>query len=228
MVSGIADEQNREQRAGKRVSDAEINRHGSQSVQGCEIASEERRRPDRDIAGEFIQSDSKTSQFRPDQIDLHDDRHRPGEALIDAKQGVGCDDPFPARRPDEHDGDGQTEQPAEDQHVFAAPGIGKLPGDEIGKRLDDAEARDKRDDERCRSDAELFCSDEWHDRSLDPDHSADKRVDHDKQCELPPIGFEAKRDVARRRCVLGLRGGHPATAAMPVHKWSACRWVSTT
>src|SRR5947199_163316 len=125
MVSGVADEQNREQRAGKRVSDAEINRHRSQSVQGCEIPSEERRRPDRDITGEFIQSDSKTSQFRPD-------------------------------------------------------------------------------------------------------HAADSRVDDVKQCEWLPIGFEAKRDLASRRCVLRLRGGHPATAAMPVHKWSACRSVSTT
>ena len=54
---------------------------------------------DGEIAGELVEADREAPRLRPDEIDLHDHRHRPGEALVDAEQHVGGDDPAPARRP---------------------------------------------------------------------------------------------------------------------------------
>jgi len=94
-----------------------------------EVAGQECRHADREIAGELVEADRQAARFRSDEINLHDHRHRPGEPLIDAEQGVGGDHPFPAWRPHEHERDGQTEQPTEHQHALPPPHIGKLPLD---------------------------------------------------------------------------------------------------
>ena len=78
--------------------------------------------------------------------------------------------------------------------------IGELSGDQIGERLDHAEADDEGDDKRRRGDAELFRADQRHDRALDPDHAADEGVDQDQQRELRPVLLEPKPDTYEAAC----------------------------
>jgi len=67
-----------------------------------------------------------------------------------------------------------------------------MSGDEIGDRLDDAEADDERDHDRGRSDAEFFCADQRDDGPLQADHAADKGVDDNEQRELLPVLAQPK------------------------------------
>jgi hypothetical protein len=62
------------------------------------------------------------------------------QALIDAEQRIGRNDPAPARGPYDHEGNGQPDKPAKDKNAFPAPGIGELAGDEIGQRFDNAKS----------------------------------------------------------------------------------------
>ena len=68
------------------------------------------------------------------------------------------------------------------------------PGDEIGQRLDHAEADDEGDHKRCRRYPELFRSDERDDRPLDPDHSAHQGVHQHQERELTPILAQPEPD----------------------------------
>jgi hypothetical protein len=206
MISSVVDEQNRQSRTEQGIGDAEIDRHWPQAVASCKIASEKGGDADGEIAGKLIQADGKTARFGPDEIDLHDDGHRPGKPLIDAEQGVGGDDPAPAGRPHDHERNREPEEPTEDENTLAAPDIGELPGDQVGKRLDDSEADDERHHEGGGRDAELFRTDQRHDRALDADHTADKGIDEYQQRELSPIGTQAEADGAG---VKGISHGTP-------------------
>ena len=50
------------------------------------------------IAGSLVQPERQPPLPRPDEVDLHDHRHRPCEALVDPEQRVRGHDPGPARR----------------------------------------------------------------------------------------------------------------------------------
>jgi hypothetical protein len=90
---------------------------------------------------------------------------------------------------------GQPDKPAEDENALAAPRIGELAGNEIGQGFDNAKADDEGYDNRRRGNAEFFRPDQRHDRSLDPNHAADKGVDQDEQRELPPVFLEPEPDA---------------------------------
>ena len=79
--------------------------------------------------------------------------------------------------------------------MLAAVDVGKMSRDQIGDGLDDAEADDEGDDDRGRSDVEFFGADQRDDRSLQPDHAADKGVDENQQRELLPILAQAESDA---------------------------------
>src|SRR5205809_962402 len=102
-----------------------------ETVSRGEITGEERRDADGEVACKLVEADGKAARLGPDQIDLHDHRHRPGKPLIDAKQRIRGNDPAPTRGPYDHERDGQADKPAEDENVLAAPRIGELAGDEI-------------------------------------------------------------------------------------------------
>ena len=144
-------------------------------------------RPTGEIACEFIEAHGKAARFGADKVDFHDDRHRPGEALIDAEQRVGGDDPAPARRPDDHEWDRQPDEPAEHEHMLAALDIGKMSGDQIGDGLDDAEADDEGEHGRRRGDLEFLRADQRHDRPFDPTMPPTKalmRTSSENCCQL--------------------------------------------
>ena len=75
----------------------------------------------------------------PDQVDLHDDGGGPGQALVDAEQHVGGDDPSPGRGPDQQQRHGKADQPARDEDGFAAEAVGQGAGEVVGGGLGDAE-----------------------------------------------------------------------------------------
>ena len=127
MLTCVSHERDRQQCPEDRIADPQINRHWPKAVSRGEIAGEERCDAYGEVAGEFVEADGKAARLWPDQIDLHEHRHRPGKPLIDAEQRIGCDDPSPTRSPHDHEGDGQPDQPAEDENMLPAPRIGELP-----------------------------------------------------------------------------------------------------
>ena len=68
-----------------------------------DIPGQESCNADGEITREFIKADRQPARLGTDQVHLHDDGHRPGEALIDAEQRVRGDHPPPAGPPGEHE-----------------------------------------------------------------------------------------------------------------------------
>ena len=97
---------------------------------------------DGEVAGGLVEAHGQAAAGRADEVDLHDDGGGPGQALVDAEQDVGGDDPAPGRCPDQHERDGQADQPAGDQDGFAAVAVGQGAGEEVGDGLGDAERDD--------------------------------------------------------------------------------------
>jgi hypothetical protein len=174
-----------------------------------EISGQEGSHADREIAGELVEADRHATPPRPDEVNLHDHRHRPRETLADSKQRVGGDDPAPAGCPEDHERYWQPEQPTENKNALATPSVRELTGDEIGERLHHPEADDEGNDQRRGGDVEFLHADQRHDGALDADHAADKGVDQHQQRKLPPVGLEAERDA---RCRVAHRAA-PAFAA---------------
>ena len=84
------------------------------------------------------------------------------------------------------------------------------PGREIGRRFDDAEGDDERQDGALRCEAEVGGRPERQHRPLEADHCAHKRVDDHQQRELLPVPSQTQCGLYRERlnprgCVLELR-----------------------
>ena len=195
MMPRVAHEEDRESEPKRGIADAEIERLRPETVALGDVAGEEGGEADGEIAREFVQADGEAARFGADEIDLHDHRHRPGEALVDAEQRVRRDDPAPARPPADHERHRQADEPAQHQHVLAAIKVGEMSRDEIGDRLDDAEADDEGDDNGGRCDLELFGADQRNHRPLQPHHAADEGIDEDEQRELLPVLAQAQPDA---------------------------------
>ena len=86
---------------------------------------------DRAVAGGLVEAHREAAPGRTDEVDLHDHRRRPGQALVDAEQHVRRDHPAPGRRPDEQERNRQADQPAGDQDRLAAEAVGEGAGGEV-------------------------------------------------------------------------------------------------
>src|SRR6516165_7563035 len=162
---------------------------------GGDVAGEKSRHAYSKVAGKFIEAHRQTPRFGADQIDLHDNGHRPRETLVDAEQRVGGDNPFPTWCPHHHKRHWQSEQPTDNEHAFTAPDVSKMTRDKIGKRFDYAEANNERDDQRRRSNLKFLRANQRHDGPFKTDHAADERIDQNKERELPPVGTQAKANT---------------------------------
>ena len=158
-------------------------------------AGEQGREADGEITRELIEPHGEPARFGADEIDLHDHRHRPREALIDAEQRVRSDDPAPAWPPANHERHRQADEPAKNQHMLAAVNIGKMPRDQICKGLDDAEAHDEREDGGGRSDLELLGTDQRDHGTLQPHHATDEGINEDEQRKLLPVRAQPESDA---------------------------------
>ena len=95
VAAGFADEHRAQAEGDQRIGQAEQERCGAQSVVGGEVAGQQRGERDRAVAGGFVETHGQAALAGSDEVDLHDDGGRPGQALIDAQQHVGRDHPSP-------------------------------------------------------------------------------------------------------------------------------------
>ena len=160
---------------------------------GDQPGQERRRGPRRGSPAASFSPRARPAVPRPDEVDLHQDRRRPGQALVDPEQDVGRDDPAPVGRQDQQERDGQTDEPAGDQDRLPPDAIGQRAGDEVGDRLGQAERDEERERGGRRRQAEHLDPEQRHDRPLLPDHPADERADPDEQRELAGILTQAER-----------------------------------
>ena len=77
------------------------------------------------VAGRLVEAEREAAALGTDEVDLHHDRHRPRQALVDAEQDVGGDDPAPARGDGDQQRDGQRDRPAGDQQPPAAESLAR-------------------------------------------------------------------------------------------------------
>ena len=89
--------------------------HVARGELGRQPAAEPGGERDAAVAGGLVEPEREAAALRADEVDLHDDGHRPGQALVDAEQDVGGDDPGPARRDGDQQRHGQRDRPAGDQ-----------------------------------------------------------------------------------------------------------------
>ena len=187
MSLGLAHEQDR---------DAETEaREGQSHEEGCrpqpgllgDEPSGQRGQGDGAVAGRLVEAHRESAPDRADQVDLHDHRARPGQALVDAEQNVGDDDPAPLRCPDEQQRHREPEQPASDENRLAAVAVRQRTRGEIGNGLGHAECQDERQDAGEGGQAEDLGRHEWQNGPLLADHSADEAVDADEQRELAGV-----------------------------------------
>jgi hypothetical protein len=98
MLGGVAHEQHRQEERDERDDGAAPDQHVARRVLGREPAAHNGREGDAAVAGRLVQPERQPTPLRPDEVDLHDDRHRPGETLVHTEQRVGRDHPAPVRR----------------------------------------------------------------------------------------------------------------------------------
>ena len=140
----VADREGGESEADQRERDPRVKGRGPQPVGGREIPGGERGERHGDVPRELVQAHRETAALGAHEVDLHDDRCRPAEPLVDAEQHVRKNHPCPARRPDEQERDGNAGEPAGDQDALATHPIREPAGGEVGGGLHRAEADEER------------------------------------------------------------------------------------
>ena len=143
---GIAHEDHGDQQGDQRDRRPADDQHITGDQVGGEPAADGGSESDAAVAGGLVEAERQAAALGPNQVDLHHHRHRPGEALVDAEEEVGGDDPGPGRCDADQQRDGQGDRPAGDQQTAPAYPLGKRPGPEIGERLGEAERDDERED----------------------------------------------------------------------------------
>jgi len=143
----------------------------------------------------------QASPGRAHEVDLHDDRGGPGQALVDAQQDVGEHHPAPGRGPDEDQGDGDRDQPSDQEYGFAAVPVGEGSGEEVGDRLDQPESGDEGEPADQGGEPEHPLREQRHDGAFLAQGRTDQGVDGHEQQELAEVG--AHPQPQRRDCRRG-------------------------
>ena len=204
MPAGLADQQRRQPEAEAGVGQAEVERLRAQPGPGGDEAGEVGGEGDRQVAGGLVEAHGQPAALRPGQVDLHDHRGGPAQALVDPEQDVGGDDPAPGGRPDDQQGHGQADEPAGDQDGFAAVAVGQGAGQEVGGRLGQAEGDDVGEGGRDRGQPEDLGGEQRQQAAFLADHAADQGVDPDQEGELGQVGPQPQPQPAGTgRCRLG-------------------------
>jgi hypothetical protein len=209
VAARFADEENREDESRDREDDAEIERFRSQPVGGGDGTGRESRAGKREVAGGLVESHREPAPCRADEVDLHDDRRRPAESLVDPEEDVGEDDPFPGRGKHDHKRDRQADEPTGDQDLLAPNPVGEAPGEEVRQRLDETEGDDEGEGNGPRGPPELLLRQERHDRPLQPGHPANEGVDDDEQGELFQVLAQSEADRRGNRRARRPHSGSP-------------------
>ena len=145
---GVAHREHADQQAGHRDQRRADPDDGAWGVAGGERAGGEGGGGDAEVAGGLVEAERQPAPAWAGQIDLHHDRHRPGESLVDAEQQVGGDDEPPCGREPDQQRHRQRDEPAGDQEPFASEPLGQIAGGEVGERLGRAKGDDEGEDRR--------------------------------------------------------------------------------
>ena len=200
VVLGLAHEQGGESEAETGERDAEEERLGSQSVLLGDVTGRECGEGDGAVAGGFVESHREAAAGGPDEVDLHDDRRRPGESLVDAEQDVGEDDPAPTRCEHQDERDGHGDDPAGDEDGFASDSIREGSGEEVGRGFHGAERDDEGERGGERGDPEHPIREQGKHGAFLTDHPADERVDADEETELAEVCPQSESDGGALGC----------------------------
>jgi len=157
---------------------------------GGDVAGEQCGQCEGQVAGGLVEAHGQASAAGADQVDLHDDRGGPGQALADAEQDVGGHDDPPLGCPDEEQGDGYGDQPAGDEDGLAAVAFRPGAGQVVGERLGQAEREDVGQGRGVGVEAEHVGGQQRQDGAFLAEHPADQRVDGNEQRELGQIGAQ--------------------------------------
>ena len=209
----VADGHGREDQACRSERDPEVERLRSKSVARRNEARRQRGARDRDVARKFIQPHRQATPRRAGEIDFHDHRRRPAEALAESEQRIGRQHPGPARRPHQHERHRHGGEPPGNEDLLPAEPIREAAREIVGARLAHAEDDDERQHRRSRAKAEFGLGHRRQDAALHPDHRADEGVDQHQERKLRSVLAQAEADHARpwlkariRSCSLGLAG----------------------
>ena len=179
------------------VADPEVERLRPEAVYRGEVAGRQGRQPDREVPANSLRPTARPRPARPHEVDLHDDRHGPREALVDPEQHVGRDDPPPRGGSMIMNGTGTpTTQPATST-FFLPDAIRQGARYQVGARLDHPEGDDEREDRRVQHQPELLGADQGDHGALQAYHPAHEGVDQDQQRELPPVLLQTEADDGR-------------------------------
>jgi hypothetical protein len=146
---GVANGERAEDEPGERNQRASDPDDGARRIACGERAGRKGGQRDAEIARGFVQAEREAAPLRSCQVDLHDDGHRPGKALIRAEQDVRGHDEPPRWGESDQDGDGERDQPAEDKQALATDPFGELTCREVRERLGRAEGDDEGEDRRA-------------------------------------------------------------------------------
>ena len=144
VAPGLTHEEGGQAESERGVGHAEEERFGAQPVLLGDVAGGEGGEGDGAVAGGLVEAHGEAAAGGADEVDLHDHRGGPGEALVDAEEHVGEHHPAPRRRPHQQQRDREADDPAGDEHRFASVPVGQGAGEEVGGRLHDAEGDDER------------------------------------------------------------------------------------
>src|SRR5438067_7694336 len=100
MAACLTSEEGAQNQTCYRVADSKVKRPWTKSGRGCDISSQQGRQSDSAIAGKLVQSHGEAALSGSNEIDLHQHRHGPGEALVGSEQHIGRNDPRPVWRVD--------------------------------------------------------------------------------------------------------------------------------
>ena len=192
VVARVSNEEHGDREAGDRDDETPYPDHGARCIRRRQRARDERRRRDSEVAGGLVEPEGKAAPAGPDEVDLHHDGHRPREPLARAEEEVRDDDEAPGGgKPDQH-GDGQSEQPPEDEEAATPDPVGQTACGEVGERLRHSEGDDEGENRTRRGEAEVVLADQRKDAALEADHRSDQSVQRDEQRELGGVGAQAQ------------------------------------
>jgi hypothetical protein len=162
------------------------------------------------IAGGLVQAQREPAPAGAGEVDLHHDRHRPGEALVHAEQHVGGDDEPPGGSQPDQQRHRQRDQPADDEETLPADPLGDVAGGEVRERLGEAERDDEGEDRRVRAQGEVLLPDQREDAPFETDHRTDQRVQRHEQRELAGVRAQAEPDGPHVATPVGASTGRSA------------------
>ncbi len=192
VVPGFFHRKDGQAQAQRDVGGAEQERPGAQSVVGGDVAGGQRGPGDAEVAGSFVQAHGQTAPGRADEVHLHDHGGGPRQALADAEDHVGGDDPAPGGSEDQQQRHGDGDQPAGNQHGFAAVAVREGAREVVGAGLGEAEGQYVGQGRRIEVQVEDLSRQQRQDGAFLPEGASNKRVDGDQEHELGDVLPEAQ------------------------------------